>query len=181
MERTKNIVIVLLAALCCLMVYLNLTNRSLRHTEPNEVVSDTTRVVVADTIKFFKVVPRDSTVVRYITERLPVADTTAHLICEASNPAPDTNVGSNSPADSIEVVIPIISKRYHGEDYDAWVSGHKPSLDSIFVYPKRETITITNTERIKRWSIGIHAGYGITPHGPEPYIGIGISYSLFRF
>lgn len=169
MEKTKIILIVLLSVLYCLIAYFHLANRSLQYTEPGQVVSDTTRIVITDTIKFFKVVPRDSTVVRYITERLPVADTTAHLTNEVSNPA----------TDSIEVVIPITSKQYHADDYDAWVSGYKPSLDSIFVYPKRETITVTSTKRTKRWGIGIHAGYGLTPQGTKPYIGVGIHYNPF--
>ena len=181
MERTKNIVIVAFAALLALMVYLNLTKETFRYTANDGVVSDTTRVVIYDTIKIIKPIPRDSVIARYISDRLPLERDSAHLTNEAGNIAPDTNVASKDEPDSANVIIPISTKEYQGDDYHAWVSGYRPSLDSIYVFPKRETITITNTPKMKRWSIGIQAGYGFTPAGAQPYIGIGIGYTLFSF
>lgn len=85
------------------------------------------------------------------------------------------------------VVLPITQKHYKGKDYEAWISGYRPRLDSIYVFP--ETRYITNEIQVKRkptkWGIGIQAGYGVAlPNGkPQmaPYIGIGISYNLIRF
>jgi hypothetical protein len=38
--------------------------------------------------------------------------------------------------DSVLVEVPIESKHYHATEYDAWVSGYEPSLDSIKVYQR---------------------------------------------
>lgn len=84
-------------------------------------------------------------------------------------------------------VLPVQQKHYRGDDYEAWISGYRPRLDSIYVFP--ETRYITNEIQVKRrptrWGIGIQAGYGVTlPNGrPQmaPYIGIGISYNIVRF
>ena len=47
--------------------------------------------------------------------------------------------------DSVFVPIPIEKKIYKGEDYYAEISGYKPSLDRIEVYPKTTTITTTQS------------------------------------
>lgn len=85
------------------------------------------------------------------------------------------------------VVLPITQKHYKGKDYEAWISGYKSVLDSIWVFP--ETVYITKEIAIKskpkRWGVGIQAGYGIALPGGKPifapYIGVGISYNLIRF
>lgn len=89
-------------------------------------------------------------------------------------------------SDSVSV-LPVQQKHYRGDDYEAWISGYRPRLDSIYVFP--ETRYITNEIQVKRkptrWGIGIQAGYGVAlPDGrPQmaPYIGIGISYNIVRF
>lgn len=69
--------------------------------------------------------------------------------------------------------------------YRAWVSGYRPRLDSIEVYPRTVTNTVTNdiyhTIKVKdkqRWGLGLQAGYGY-PGGF--YVGGGVSYNLFRW
>lgn len=47
--------------------------------------------------------------------------------------------------DSVLVQVPIESRHYCGEGYDAYVSGFNPTLDSIFVHQKTEYITETIT------------------------------------
>lgn len=42
--------------------------------------------------------------------------------------------------DSVLVEVPIESRHYHSDEYDAWVSGYEPSLDSIFIRQKTEYI-----------------------------------------
>lgn len=84
--------------------------------------------------------------------------------------------------DSIEVEIPITQREYRGEDYHAWVSGYEPRLDSIFVFPRHEVVTIRETpDKKKRWHIGPAIGFGYTPQGIQPYLGIGITYSIISF
>lgn len=138
------------------------------------MVSDTTRVIITDTIKYPLPIPRDSLVVRYITERLPLAP----------DSAPDINVASkteNTP-DSAQVIVPITSVHYHADEYDAWVSGHHPSLDSIHVYPRHETLTITKTTPPKRWGLSVGAGFAATPRaGLQPALFVGATYTFLTF
>ncbi len=74
---------------------------------------------------------------------------------------------------------------YEDSLYRAWVSGYRPRLDSIEIYPKTVTHTITNdiylTIKVKdkrRWGLGLQAGYGY-PGGF--YVGAGVSYNLFMW
>ena len=89
--------------------------------------------------------------------------------------------------DTAYVVVEREQRHYHGDDYDAWVSGWRPALDSIRVYPETRYITSENISVAsrKRWGIGIHAGYGIGVSSGQvaafPYIGVGISYDLMQF
>ncbi len=83
--------------------------------------------------------------------------------------------------DSVAVEIPITQKHYRDSTYEAWVSGFSQNLDSIRVYPRTETITIRDYKPPNRWHLGLTAGYAYTPRGFQPYIGIGISYSLFSW
>ena len=78
--------------------------------------------------------------------------------------------------DSLTLQLPITQNVYEGEDYKAYVSGVYPSLDSLFVYPQREIVTIKKPP--KRWHIGPTVGIGFTPHGFEPFIGVSLSYSI---
>lgn len=64
------------------------------------------------------------------------------------------------PQDSALVEIPITSKHYHGENYDAYVSGYEPSLDSIKVYQKETVITerVVVSKPPNRLSLDVEAG-----------------------
>lgn len=78
-----------------------------------------------------------------------------------------------------EVELPIEEREYKSEDYKAVVGGYNPYLKSIEVYPRTAYITTTETiTKRKRWgvSLGVQGGYGITPHGMQPYAGVGISF-----
>lgn len=73
---------------------------------------------------------------------------------------------------------------YEDSLYRAWVSGYRPRLDSIEVYPRTVYQTVTNDiyhpvivkPKKKRWGLGLQAGYGY-PGGF--YIGGGVSCNLF--
>lgn len=90
--------------------------------------------------------------------RLPLADTVA-AVC-----------------DSADVVIPVEQSVSEGEGYRAYVSGYRPRLDSL-VFVRTENIALLPA-RQKRWSFGVQAGYGLTPRGLQPYIGVGIAFRL---
>lgn len=73
---------------------------------------------------------------------------------------------------------------YEDSLYRAWVSGYRPRLDSIEVYPKTVYQTVTNdifhtiVPKKKRWGLGLQAGYGY-PGGF--YVGGGVSYNLWMW
>ena len=121
-------------------------------------------VIVYDTIPHYYPKPVDSAVVRYVTKVLPVRPDTHHF-ADVSNMIDGNSVSSvsnsaNSVKDSVAVVVPITTKHYRAMEYDAWVSGYEPSLDSIKVYQKTEVITATIT-KIKppnKWELDIVGG-----------------------
>ena len=145
-------------------------------------------IVIFDTIPYITPQPKDSDVVGYVTERLPIAVGKEDNFPTKSVPEfPDSeeilpdSVGyfSKSIPDSADVVIPITQKVYEDSTYKAFVSGYKASLDSFYIYPQTKIITII--EKPKRWHFGITAGYGITPKGFQPYLGLGGTYTFISF
>ena len=146
-------------------------------------------------------VPKDSLVIRYITEKLPVSTETENFSTKNNdfstgngniaqeNITGNGNISSDNIPDSIAVDIPITQKVYEDSLYRAYVSGYRPNLDSLIIFPRHDITTVTNgytypKSRQKRWGIGIHVGYGMTmSRTPQftPYIGFGISYNLITF
>ena len=129
-------------------------------------------VVVTDTVKHYLPAPKDSIRTRYITRYLPVHDTIDHFV-EVSNMVHDT----------VAVEVPITSKHYGTDEYDAWVSGYEPSLDSIYIYNETQYITetVTLSKPPNKFSIGLQGGYGYGFKSKtwEPYVGVGLSIRLF--
>lgn len=83
--------------------------------------------------------------------------------------------------DTVRVEMPIEQVEYRTDRYRAVVEGWRPKLLSIECYESRQIIT--DTRRVatrKRWGIvlGAQVGYGITPEGPQPYAGVGLSFGL---
>ncbi len=138
------------------------------------------REIFIDTIPYLQPVPVDSLVVRYVTEKLPLATKPTVPVDTVSIDTLVT-VSRGETKDSIEVVLPITQKIYEDSTYRAYVSGYHPALDSINIFRRNEVVYIRSPTKPKRWGIGIQVGYGITPKRAEPYIGIGISYNLFSF
>lgn len=84
--------------------------------------------------------------------------------------------------DSAIVELPIIQRHYADSTYEAWVSGPvDPRLDSLRVFAPTTIITKREWKPPKRWHIGVTAGYGYGAKGFQPYIGVGITYSIFSF
>ena len=119
------------------------------------------RDTIVDTIKVVKPIAKDSVITRYKVVEV-----------ERVNYIDSVNAISEVVFDTIKVRLPIESKHYEGEGYEAWVSGYEPSLDSINVYNR------TIVPKPKRWSIGLQGGVGVTPKGVQPYVGVGFSYRL---
>ena len=81
-----------------------------------------------------------------------------------------------------DTVVPREQAYYEDSLYRAWVSGYRPRLDSLQIFPRTVYQTVTNdiyhtvTPKKKRWGLGLQAGYGY-PCGW--YVGAGISCNLF--
>lgn len=87
--------------------------------------------------------------------------------------------------DTLYQIVPKTQRKYAKKDsYEAWVSGYKPSLDSINVFNKTITETITNTIKTKpsRFGVGVMGGYGLglsKTIKPTPFVGIGLYYRIW--
>lgn len=152
----------------------------------DNVVADTTRVLVVDTVTVRFPQAVDSVVVRYETVRLPLLRRDAEAVAVASCPSGETvPVDSVVGMDSATVEIPITQKEYGDSTWHAWVSGYCVQLDSIRVYPRREVVTVTQTVTRcvpKRWGVGIQVGYGWVQHaGWQPYLGVGLHWNISRY
>lgn len=145
-----------------------------RKCDPGSEYRDTVCDTVWDTIPYYKPIPKDSTVIRYVTVRLPIADDFPN---ENNNNEQNIRQAGNFDAenipDSADVVIPITQKVYEDSTYRAWVSGYNARLDSMVVYRPVRYVTMTVKEPPSRFSWGVQMGMGMTPKGLQPYIGIG--------
>ena len=135
-------------------------------------------LIIRDTLRVSRPVPVREEVVRYVTVK---------VAADSSNLA---NIGKDSadvlpaaPGDHAQtVMLPITQQVYRDTAYTAWVSGYRPQLDSIEVYPRTLIVrqTALPAAKPRRWSFGIQAGYGLTPKGMQPYVGIGININLLN-
>lgn len=69
--------------------------------------------------------------------------------------------------DTVFVALPRESRIYKGEEYLAEISGYKPSLDRIEVYPK--TVVISKTETTTKrnsLALGMEVAYSTRPYIP---------------
>ena len=85
-----------------------------------EVVTKTDTLTVRDTIKEIRPVYVEKT--RTDTMLVAVTDTV-------------------TVSDTVYMVLGREQRHYRGGDYEAWVSGYRPALDSIYVYPETRYIT----------------------------------------
>lgn len=87
--------------------------------------------------------------------------------------------------DTLYIQLPKTQKYYSKDSlYQAWVSGYKPSLDSINIFQKviEKTIINTITKKPRKVGIGVSAGYGIMLNKQvtlSPYIGVGLYYRIW--
>ena len=148
MKAWQAILIILLTAVICSAIGYGYGRRGSRVSTP---VADTVRI--RDTLRDSIPYPVIETVVQEIPELFPVYIT----------------IGGDTIQEPVYIPVPISQKEYQTENYHAWVSGYKPSLDSVWVYPEKIIIR----EKHRRWGIGVIAGYGIGRNGLSPYVGVG--------
>ena len=101
------------------------------------------------------------------------------------------------------LMIPIEQRYYQSEEYQAWISGFEPKLDSINIFQKTTTTTNTITRRpehlltlearfmaapsmflpglsMRYTSRGLFAEVGgIYYNGVKPYVQVGYSFTIF--
>ena len=101
----------------------------------------------------------------------------------ATNVSQAGTVPMDREADSIDVPIPIVQKRYEDSLYTAWVSGFEPKLDSLRLHMPEVTNTITKTvyEPTPLLTLGVQVGggYGLINRRPDIYVGIGGQINLW--
>ena len=148
-------------------------------TDGESVRRDT--VTVIDTVVYREPVAKDSTVVRYVARTVPVVTQSCRAPRDTANSDREVMppLYASASSDSATVVFPITQKVYSDTDYRAWVSGYEPQLDSIKVFPRTVTVLETKYKPPSRFSIGLQGGYGITPKGLQPYIGVGVNVRIF--
>ncbi len=181
----------MMVSLMCLMAYIGYC---FGRASANQYHVERDTLTFVDTIPFYKPVPKDSTVISYVTRCLPAVKAqgtgTAVKTDTISAGFYAQNDGKNIPLqglsderDSMTVEIPITQKHYESEEYSAYVSGYEAQLDSIFVFPKTTVIRESISKPPNHWHLGITGGvgYGFRSNQVEPFIGIGITYSLISF
>ena len=138
-------------------------------TYEEKVARDTVRVT--DTVPHYYPRPVEKQVVRYVTRLMPVH-------------SKDTVNRYVTMTDTMLVEVPIESRHYHGKEYDAWVSGYEPSLDSIKVYQRTEYITerVTISKPPNKWELDLIGGinYNFNKKKYTPYAGGELNYKPNR-
>lgn len=160
-----------------------LNRHTYRNAPPPEVLTLTDTLIIRDTVHIALPTPQTTDTVGTVTIPVP----------------PDRHTGTIATdtlriTDTIYIRLPIEQRYYTGPHYEAWISGHRPRLDSLRIRTEALRLTTATTvtrtattarqPKPERWGIGIHLGYGMTI-APQPqfrpYIGIGISYNLITF
>ena len=138
-----------------------------------KVTSDT--ITIHDTIPDINPAPKDSARIKYVTRWLPAKHDTIDHFVEVGKMMHDT----------VAVEVPITSKHYGNEQYDAYISGFEPNLDSIFVYQKTEYITetIIKAKPPVKWELDIVGGidYNTAQDRYSPYVVGELLYKPNRF
>ena len=159
MVSKKHLIILAAVALLCLLCGFFVAKGMYDRPLDESVSRDT--VTLHDTVPEYLPAPKDSARIKWVTRWLP------------SVPDTITQWETMTVHDSVAVAVPITSKHYCGKNYDAYVSGFEPSLDSIFVYNETQLITetITRMKPPNKWSLSVNAGvdYGTTSQFWMPY------------
>lgn len=128
-----------------------------------EIIRDT--VTVRDTIK----VPEPCLIYQRVTDTLEIEVITVER-------------------DTVIAMLPREEVTYQDSTYTAIVSGIRPKLDYLAIYPETKYITVTERYEVPRnthWGIGVQAGWGGVIAGGKivtaPYIGVGVSYNILTW
>ena len=162
MERIKYILLGVIAVL--VICFINGWT-SCHRTTDKEVITITDTLVLTDTIIKFQPKPYKVTIIDTIY--LPQQPQKPQ---KPQKPQIDTLIRQ-------EVI-------YKDSTYMAVVGGIEPYLKSIEIYPKTIYVNNNTTTTIKvrsRFGLGVQAGYGYGRNGLQPYVGIGVQYTLIQW
>lgn len=163
MNRLVIAVAALLAALLLLSGYF--LGRRTGHAPEPELIVQTDTLRITDTLLIEKPVPVE---VRMVDTMLVAVADTIRL------------------SDTVYLRVQREIKQYEDSLFRAQVSGYRPELDWIEVYPQTVYLTkVVKTRGVRRWGIGLQAGYGAYAAGGQvrlaPYLGVGISYDIMSW
>lgn len=166
----KHLILIAVGALLCVLCGIWIGKGMYDRPLDESVSRDT--VILHDTVPDIAPEPKDSVRTRWVTRWLPAKPDTVSRNGEIFREFPQISANF-SATDSVAVQVPITSKHYSGKNYDAYVSGFEPNLDSIFVYNETQLITetITRMKPPNKWSLSVNAGvdYGTTSKFWQPY------------
>lgn len=188
-DRIKDILCaLLLVAIIAFVIVCGRIAAKRQATIDRLIEGDTVRVVERDTIPFVLPAPVAVAplpdVVKRLPRWMPRANKNAQrdsALIAAVEISRINHAYQDTVADSVAVIVPMERKTYtDSANYRAVVSGAWVALDTIEVYPRREIVTIKQPPDTRRWGVSLMAGYGWAGKW-TPFIGVGISYNLFRF
>lgn len=169
----KIVVVLILVVMCILSFFIG---RRTSHNINYQGYVGVDSIIHIDTVAYLLPIPRDSVVIRYDHIAVPIVP--AH--CDSIEHCFDKeNVTVDVSQDSATIHIPITQQVYETDTYRAYVSGYRPILDSIFIMNKKTEVIVKKQTKTNRFDIGVQAGYGLTPKGFQPYVGIGVSIKIF--
>lgn len=131
----KNRILILAAAIALIWFAFGFFVAKHHYNKPFEEKVERDTVIIHDTIPDYAPSPKDSATIKWVTKWLPSATKTDTI----------TRWDYFVVHDSVAVEMPITTKHYGNEQYDAYISGFEPNLDSIFVYQKEVLVTEVRT------------------------------------
>lgn len=141
-----------------------------RKKEPSVLTADSVVITRTDTLRIAQPVTVHEQVVRYVTVSVPDSSNVETIGKDSTGTA-----GGDTCR---KVVLPISQKVYRDSSFTAWVSGYRPQLDSIHLHRPTHYIYKSRPAPRHRWSFGLQAGYGYTPKGFLPYVGVGAAFNF---
>lgn len=188
-DRIKDILCALL--LVALVVFIIVCGRMAvkRQAAIDRLIEgDTVRMVTRDTIPFVMPAPVEVAKLPDVVKRLPRWTPPANknaqrdsALTAAVELSRIDSAYSDTCLDSVAVLVPMERKTYtDSTNYRAVISGAWASLDTIEVYPRREIVTIKQPPDTRRWGVSLVAGVGWAGKW-TPFVGVGVSCTLFRF
>lgn len=133
----------------------------------------TDTIYTVDTIRYYVPKPIQTKLVKCDTIILPVVECTT----DTANASVCANMGANQ-GDSVAVEIPITQKVYEDSLYKAYISGFRPSLDSIQIYKQTREITVVKKNKKLNYGFFGGVGYDLINNQPALTVGFGINYNL---